>query len=159
SSQTNYTYQGDTTYYISGTVISKGTNTFEGGAVLKFATNGSIQLTAGSPSPVLNWQAGPYRPVIFTAKEDNSVGQVITSATVSGYYGNPMLELVAASGTTNLTNLRISYAKTGLQLSSMAANLYNAQFVNCQNAMDLASGANALLGNALFSGNATNFIF
>jgi hypothetical protein len=40
--QTGYTFQGDTTYYISGTLTLYSTNTFEGGAVLKFATNGMV---------------------------------------------------------------------------------------------------------------------
>jgi hypothetical protein len=36
SSVTNYTFRSDTTYYISGTVNLSGTNTFEGGAVIKY---------------------------------------------------------------------------------------------------------------------------
>ena len=35
SSQTNYTFQGDTTYYISGSLNLFGTNIFEGGSVIK----------------------------------------------------------------------------------------------------------------------------
>ena len=46
-SQTNYTFQGDTTYYISGALNLYRTNTFEGGAVLKFATNSSITIPSG----------------------------------------------------------------------------------------------------------------
>jgi hypothetical protein len=48
SSLTNYTFQSDTTYYISGTTYAYGTNTFEGVAVLKYATNASINLGAAS---------------------------------------------------------------------------------------------------------------
>jgi hypothetical protein len=41
STTTNFTFQGDTTYYISGTVALNGagtTTTFEGGAVIKYAS-------------------------------------------------------------------------------------------------------------------------
>src|ERR1039458_2311888 len=99
SGQTNYTFQGDTTYYLSGYTSLYGTNTFEGGAVLKFATNGSIAITPGppGPSPGINWKAGAYRPVIFTAKDDNTVGESIGTGNPTGYYGNPMLLLAGFS--------------------------------------------------------------
>ncbi len=162
TTQTNYVYQGDTTYYISGNFGSYGTNTFEGGAVLKFATNGEIQITPGPPgtSPGINWKAGAYRPVIFTAKDDNSVGETITNSTGSpfGYYGNPMLYLAAFSPQTPLIGLRLSYAKTAIQISGDNVNLYSAQFVNCQNGFCLAGGY-VLLDNALFANVMTNFIF
>jgi hypothetical protein len=35
SGQSNYVFQGDTTYYISGTVTLAGSNVLEGGAVLR----------------------------------------------------------------------------------------------------------------------------
>src|SRR5205085_1731061 len=48
TSQTNYTFRGDTTYYISGNVNLFGTNTtFEGGTVLKYASG--VSLTVNTP--------------------------------------------------------------------------------------------------------------
>jgi hypothetical protein len=41
---TNYTFRGDLTYYISGTVGLYGTNTFEGGTVLKYTYGASINI-------------------------------------------------------------------------------------------------------------------
>jgi RHS repeat-associated protein len=160
SSQTNYTFQGDTTYYISGSLSFWGTNTFEGGTVIKFSTNGSIAITPGPPgtSPGINWKAGAYRPVIFTAKDDNTVGESIGTGSPTGYYGNPMLSLASFSSQTSLVGLRMSYAKTGIQFNGASANLYNAQFVNCQNGLILSS-ANVFIGNALFANTKTNFIF
>jgi hypothetical protein len=79
SSQTNYTFQGDTTYYISGGVYLYSTTIFEGGTVVKYTNNGNIRI-GGS----MIWQTGPYRPAIFTSKDDNSVGETITGST-----GNP----------------------------------------------------------------------
>jgi len=161
NSKSNYVFQGDTTYYISGPLSSWGTNTFEGGAVLKFATNGSISITPGPPgvsSPGINWKAGAYRPVIFTAKDDNTVGESIGTGNPTGYYGNPMLFLAGFSPQGPLTGLRMAYAKTAIQFAGASANLYNAQFVNCQNGLILG-GANVFLGNALFANTKTNFYY
>jgi hypothetical protein len=160
NSKSNYVFQGDTTYYISGGFYSYGTNTFEGGAVLKFATNSTLWITPGPPgtSPGINWKAGAYRPVIFTAKDDNTVGESIGTGNPTGYYGNPMLFLAGFSPQGSLTGLRMAYAKTAIQFAGASANLYNAQFVNCQNGLILG-GANVFLGNALFANTKTNFYY
>jgi hypothetical protein len=123
SSQTNYTFQGDTTYYISGTVNLYGTNTFEGGAVIKYATNASIVLQ----STHLNWQASAYRPVVFTAKDDNSMGEAFGSGNPSSYYANPALKFNATGTYSLLSNFRVAFAQQALSRaaaisSSMIAN-------------------------------------
>jgi multisubunit Na+/H+ antiporter MnhB subunit/Na+-transporting NADH:ubiquinone oxidoreductase subunit NqrE len=158
-SQTNYTFKADTTYYISGPFCSYGTNTFEGGAVLKFATNGSLAINPGPPgtSPAINWKAGAYRPVIFTAKDDNTVGASVGTGNPTGYYGNPMLALNGFSLQAPLNGLRMAYAKTAIQSGGMNANFYNVQFVNCQNCLTLGGGS-MLFANALFANTTTNFI-
>ncbi|MGI8965892.1 MAG: hypothetical protein ACR2H1_07370 [Limisphaerales bacterium] len=75
-----FTFQGgDTTYYVTDTLILDGVTTIEGGTVVKFATytpdlyiqfNGSV-----------NCLTTPYRPAIFSAV---SVGDLLNSI-VSGY--------------------------------------------------------------------------
>jgi len=158
SNQTNYTFQGDTTYYISGPFYSYGTNTFEDGVVLKYATNGSVQIqSVGGYSPAIKWRGGPYRPVVFTAKDDNTVGESFGSGTPSGYYGNPMLSLSSISPAPTLTGMRVSYAQTGIKTVAVSANIYDAQFMNCQSGL-LITGGSVLLGNALFANTSTNFI-
>jgi len=158
-SWTNFTFQGDTTYYISGGFNSYGTNTFESGTVLKFATNGLLAINPGPPgtSVGINWKAGAYRPVICTAKDDNTVGESIGTGNPTGYYGNPMLALNGFSPQAPLNGLRISYAKTAIQSGGMNANFYNVQFVNCQNGLMLGGGS-MLFANALFANTMTNFI-
>jgi hypothetical protein len=78
TSLTNYTFQGDTTYYISGSVYLYGINTFEGGTVIKYASGTSINTEYQND---LNWETSAYRPVVFTAKDDNTVGVTITGST------------------------------------------------------------------------------
>jgi hypothetical protein len=159
SGYTNYIFQSDTTYYISGVLASCGTNTFEGGTVIKYATNGAIEIFPGPPgtSPGINFQGSAYRPVVFTSKDDNTVGDSMGSGTPSGYYGNPMLYIPTFSPQTAITGLRMSYAKTGVILDAGTAKFYSAEFLNCGCSMILG-GENVFIGNALFANTATNFI-
>ena len=78
---TNCTFQGDTTYYISGLVNLAKTTTWEGGAIIKFTNNVEIE---ASVSPVWNFPTNMYRPIIFTGKDDDSIGSQIYNST-----GNP----------------------------------------------------------------------
>lgn len=80
-SLTNYIFKGDTTYYLSGTLNLYGTTVIEGGAVLKFASGGTVQFVLNGP---IDCQTSPWRPGIFTAKDDNTVGEIISGST-----GNP----------------------------------------------------------------------
>jgi len=155
-SQTNYTFQGDTTYYISGVVNLSGTNTFEGGAVLKYTNGVSVNLLYGS---ALNWQGGNYRPVIFTAKDDNSVGAIISGSTGSptNYYANPALGLnLSGSSTFTVSNFRISWANQAINDNNYGAvSFYNGQLVNCLNGISCTYGQ-LKLRNLLFVNVQTN---
>jgi len=72
-SQTDYTFQGDMTYYISGNVNLSGVTTIEGGAVIKFNTN--YDCAVNVLGTTVNCQTGPYRPAIFTSMNDSTVGE------------------------------------------------------------------------------------
>ena len=56
SNMTNHTFQGDTTYYISSSVHLYGTNTFEGGTVIKYANTNSAGIYVYGP---INCLTGP----------------------------------------------------------------------------------------------------
>jgi hypothetical protein len=85
ANQTDYTFKGDTTYYISSAINFFGTTTLEGGAVIKYAPwdGGATQPSVYVKGPFA-CRTSAYRPAIFTARDDNTVGQ-----TVSGSTGNP----------------------------------------------------------------------
>ena len=153
SGQTDFTFQQDTTYYISGTVNLDGTSTFEGGAVLKYAANSSINLLSTN----LNWQASAYRPVIFTAIDDNSVGESLGSGNPSGYYANPALSFQFGYwyGSLTLSNFHVAYARQALFTCYGNYTFYDCQFVNCLYGVYIQSSGNNLY-NALFSGVMTN---
>src|SRR5580692_5057162 len=134
-SLTNYTFRGDTTYYIIGPhLYLYGTNnTFEGGAVLKYTNNAFITCVQAAPQIF----ASAYRPVIFTAKDDNSVGDAITNST-----GNPTnyfaaYALVLGVANNSLHNLRISFAQSAIY--GVGMNLTDAQINNCQNGVMVVS--------------------
>ncbi|HEY4414521.1 MAG TPA: hypothetical protein VGO57_02425, partial [Verrucomicrobiae bacterium] len=149
---TDYTFQRDTTYYLSGTLTLSGTSTFEGGTVIKYAANATIVAASD-----LIFDAGLYQPVVFTAKDDNTVGEPISgsSGSPSGYYANPALSM-SSLGDQQLSGLRVSYAKTALSIPGTSLTLGNAQFVKCGSGIAL-SGGTLTLNNALFVGVNTNF--
>lgn len=158
TSQTGFTFQGDTTYYMSGPVTLVGTNTFEGGAVLKYTNGASLTMEVTSLRLVINWLASPYRPVVFTAKDDNTTGESIPGSTgnPTNYYTATALTIIAPSVTPTISNFRIAHLTQALVLTSASPPLYNGQIVNCQNGIT-TSGSSSGLGNMLFANVLTNF--
>jgi len=155
---TNYDFQGDTTYYISGNVILSGTNNiFEGGTVIKYARGYGITL---SSSAAVNWVTGAYRPVIFTAVDDNAVGQAITgsSGSPSGYYANAALDF-AGTNIPTISHARFAYVQTGVitAAGNSVPYFYDDQFVQCQYAAQF-NGSTIYLRNTLFANVQTNFV-
>ena len=155
SSLTNYTFQGDTTYYISGPVVLFGTNTFEGGTVIKYAPTNSASVTC---SGTINSPGSAYKPAVFTARDDNSVGEMIAGSTgnPTNYYAAIALRLNGGTGVA-MQNLRFSFAQTALALSGSSSNVFShVQMVSCQNGIN-ATNAVFSLRNALFWNVRTNF--
>jgi len=72
--QTNFTFQGDTTYYVRDPVNLSGITTIEGNTVIKCVTNiGAAINILGT----LNCATAPYRPAIITSSRDGTVGETI----------------------------------------------------------------------------------
>ena len=155
---TNFIFQGDTTYYISGSLTLFGTNSFEGGAVLKYSTNATLTIVPSSIPCGINFLTAPYHPVVFTAKDDNTVGNVISGSTgsPSGYYANTALSLAVPSSATPLANFRICYAKQAISYTGGPFYYYSGQIVNCLNGIHLFGSAPQYLRNMLFVNVQTN---
>jgi hypothetical protein len=77
NSQTNLTFRGDMTYYVSDTVNLYGTNVIEGGAVIKYDTNQTCSVNILGAVRCLT---GPYHPAVFTSTTDSSVGESVSSS-------------------------------------------------------------------------------
>jgi len=155
TSQTNYVFRPDSTYYCSGSVSLYGTNTvFIGGTVLKYNTGAT--LTVNTP---VTCQGGLYRPVIMTAKDDQTVGANVGGGALSGYYATTALFIDASASSTNVTlqNLRVAYAQTAVAIKSRSGHVFShVQLLNCQNGLS-ATNAEFSLRNALCYNVLTNF--
>jgi len=161
SNQSGYTFSGNTTFFISGNATMNSA-TFEGGAVLKYASNVTLQVNG----PV-TWLATSYQPVTLLAKDDNSVGAVISGSTggpSTNHYASIALGFNGLLYRTNLvlSHLRVANAQTALALYASPANtlydtLKNVQLVNCGIGV-AATNTGVQLYNALLWNVQTNFI-
>jgi hypothetical protein len=158
TSQTNYTFQTCNTYYLSGNVNLYGTNTtFECATVLKYASG--VSLNVNTP---VTWLAEPYRPVVMVAKDDDTVGEIISGSTGSpgnSYYAAKALYFDGTSAVTNLNiqNLRILNAKVGIVINGRSGHvLTDIQLLKCGDGI-AATNTDFTLHNALLGSVLTNF--
>ena len=158
----NYTFLGDTTYYISGPCFYANVN-FEGGTVIKYASCNSFQ---GSYIPLGWWdgtafisvygtltcQTSSYHPAVFTAVDDDTVGEKIDGSTGNpnaNFYANPAIFLPYNNSAT-LSNVRISYAYLGV----LAGDGCNITFSDSQ---VTDSAVMALLGEDIYTTTPVTF--
>jgi hypothetical protein len=149
SSSSDFIFQGDTTYLIDGYVALGGLTTFEGGAVIKYvSTDNSTLELSGS----MVCKTSPYRPVIFTSSNDNSVGD-----TISGSTGNPSGEQTTIDLNLdipcNLSNAKFSYANTAVDVIDTPNKISDCQFTHCFSPIqiDLISTPVISIHNSLFA--------
>jgi hypothetical protein len=136
------TLQADTTYYVSGPVNISDTLTCEGCTCVKFAPGTNASLSAATTVTL----GSMYRPSIFTASDDDTVGQKISGSSGNpwaNYYGSAMLNL--GGNSTALNCLRLSHAATAIEFSGGGQNysLNHAQLVHCRRALNGTGGAGA----------------
>jgi hypothetical protein len=149
SSQTNFTFQGNTTYYVSSNITLSGTTTIEGGAVIKFTNNPNAKLSM-SGSGVLVCKTGPYRPAVLTSKDDNTVGEVISGSTGSPTNFNGGTYLNEPWANTTYEYLRFAYA--GIAIHAFAPEeVKHCQFFCCSTAISGDDNTELKLRNVLFS--------
>lgn len=146
TSQANYLFKSDTTYYVPNAVTLTGTTTFEGGTVIKYAAGASLTVSA------VNCMGTPYHPVIFTAKDDNSVGTTVPGSTGNpNYYGYAAPALNFALGASGaMTNFRVAYAGQAIACANGNMTLYDGQIVNCGTGISAGNDV-VLLRNLLFA--------
>jgi len=139
------TLMADRTYYVSGPVIV--TNlTIEGGTVVKYTNGASIEVYYGTAS----CRTETYHPSIFTARDDQTVGEKVGTNVVSGYYAGTAL--ILHDSVYSFTNLRFSYATKCISLDDGGITLRHSQFINCGKALDLPlNGVSVFLENILMS--------
>ena len=127
SSGSNFTFRGDSTFLISGVVSLEGTNTIEGGAILKYTNNATVSFQG----EVL-FHTSPYSMAVCTSKDDNSIGETIngSTGTPSGHCANRALEFIVA--TKPIEYIRVSYATTAVALLEYDLPVRHSQFTFCK---------------------------
>ncbi|MGN6556261.1 MAG: hypothetical protein ACTHLW_21325, partial [Verrucomicrobiota bacterium] len=126
--KTNFTFQGDTTYYVSGVVTVYGDFTVEGGTVVKFnpSTFSSVAVYADN----VYCKTGPYRPAVFTSMHDNTAGETVSGSTGQPYIDSQTMYLDFHSCDLNLHDLRMLYSWDPLNTWSCSLVLRDSQFVH-----------------------------
>jgi hypothetical protein len=124
---------------------------------LKYASG--ISLTVNTP---VTWQGSAYRPVVMVAKDDDTVGEIVSGST--GAPGNALYATKAlyfdgtsASSNLNVDNLRILNAQAGLVINGQSGHvLNNLQLLKCGVGIS-ATNTDLNVRNALFGNVQTNF--
>ena len=132
SAQTNFVFQGDTTYYVNGTVNLASITTIEGGAVIKF-TNGAVINILGT----VDCLTEPYHPAVLTSFDDNTVGESIAEGSPSGTYADVALALANGG---HLQYLNIRHADKAIY-SAQDYDLSHIQFVHCNKGLETAASS------------------
>ena len=150
SSETNYTFQGDTTYLISDLCNLSGTNYLEGGTVIKYTNTSAAEIEVTN----LVCETAGYRPAVFTSMNDDSVGTQIPGSTgdpSTNYAGSAALSFPNHSAT--LQNVRFNHLAIAIDLQPdvggtiAGLNLADFQILNCQYAFNAyAKGYNLYNG-------------
>jgi hypothetical protein len=141
TTQTNFTFKGDTTYWVSGAVDLYGTTILEGGAVVKYTNYTTLNpiVTVRGPFKCLT---SPYNVAIFTAEDDDTVGEKITSST-----GSPLTStfyswynfrfLTSDTNTINVHDIHSRYSHVGFGFQTPTpANLWNVTVYNCDRGIE-----------------------
>lgn len=143
----DFTFQGDTTYYITSSPNFSGHVIIEGGTVIKYTTD------PANPVCLQFWgdvvcNTSPYHPAVITSQNDNSVGENLsnTNFPMAYYWG---VVAGTASSSTVWHDLRICYAQYGIDATDLQAR--DCQFVNCLYPLmaDLVPGATCSVTNVL----------
>ena len=139
----DYTFQGDTTYYVSG-LCDFNNVTLEGGTVIKYENVNNVYTTdigrnyANAFIEVdgtLTCNTSSYRPAIFTAVDDDTVGVTMPYSTgnpAGNQYANPAI-YAGYSAVINLSNVRINYAQKAVWVGDSGhITLSDSQVNECQ---------------------------
>ena len=113
----NYTFQGDTTYYVSGPCDFNNV-TFQAGTVIKYPYPNSDWFYGYMMAPIevdgaVTCNTSSQHPAVFTAIDDNTVGETISGSTGNpgGFYASPA---IYAPGGVTLDNVRFRYASVAV---------------------------------------------
>jgi hypothetical protein len=152
TTQTNFTFRGDTTYYVTNRVLLYGTTRLEGGAVVKTVPyDGSVQAGIRILGD-FECATSPLLPAIFTARDDNTVGETVADSTgvvaTNAWYSHSNLMFWGANSV-RLHDIQTKYGHVGVYFGTPGPHyLWNAQVQRCYRGIE-AINATVHVRNAL----------
>lgn len=152
TSQTNFTFRGDTTYYVTNRVLLYGTTRLEGGAVVKTVPYEASVQAAIRVMGDFECMTSPLNPAIFTARDDNTVGETVAGSTgvvgTSFWYSHYNLMFLGANPV-RVHDFQTRHAHAGVYFGTPGPHyLWNAQVFGCYRGVE-ANNATVYLRNAL----------
>jgi len=152
-------FRSGDTHRIGGRLELGGSVRFEPGAVIKLDPGATLVL---GPGVRIDWRAEPYRPVVITARDDDSAGEAVPGSTgrpTPESDGTTALELDASgrTGPLRFDNLRISNVGVALRIRGAAdLSLWHVQIARSAVGIE-ASGSAVRLRNVLLLQVGTGF--
>jgi hypothetical protein len=147
---TNFTFKGNCTYLVTNPVYLVGHTVIEGGTVVKSGVSLKQEFSIAFGDGSVECQTGPYKPAVFTSKNDDTIGEILP-----GSNGSPQPEYASpfyfyTDPGAELHDLRVMYADTAFQfLDYSRVRVCHSQIVQCNKAMTLMVGG--YLGNLLIA--------
>lgn len=135
SGSSNFIFHGDETYHVTGDCWFNGLTVVEGGTVVKFQryTN---NFTSLSIQGAFESRSSLYHPAVFTAEDDNTVGETVMagSPSTNANYGGKVLRFNNFANQPVVEHVRIKHANYGLSFegSTPGGLVRHAQFVSCR---------------------------
>lgn len=132
----NMVFRGNETYLVTASCWFSGTTTLEGGAVIKFPkdTNAAFRaVNIYNGNLVCN--TSPYRPAVFTAEDDNTVGETVKAGSPDplAYYAAMPLHFWNVGQPTSVHDLRLKHGYWGIFFEGDCPDnlVRHSQFENC----------------------------
>jgi len=151
----DFTFASTNTYWISGKSWLVGTTTFEGGTVIKFADMKSAASGLILGGPVV-FRTSAYRPAVFTAESDNSLGDRIVAGTPAdgSDFGGPQLRFTDSKWPLLIEHVRMKHGFSGVQFDGNRAGvrIRHSQFVECRYPVLSTAEAPIWMENVLIHG-------
>jgi hypothetical protein len=145
-SQTNFTFKGNTTYWVDGTVSLYGNTVLEPGSVVKFTNYNTVNIPQIIVYDAFDCRTLPGFPATFTAEDDDTVGEIISTSTgvpdTSGYYALFPLLFNSSIIPFDLHDFQVRYCHVGVASYRVSDlnNVSNGQIYNCYRGLETLQG-------------------
>ena len=150
----NWVFYRDETYYVTGLCYLSGTTVLEGGAVIKYAKYAGTANNLTFTGP-LDCRTSTYRPAIFTADADNTVGAYVHDGPPvwNDNYGGLPVRFTSTGIPIEVHDLRVKHSAYGIVFQGTAPyqSVRHCQFVACRQQIYSANNTPVHVENVLMT--------